>query len=78
MKVRLEHANLIVRDVDAMIRFLQTAFPSFRVRAEGKGMHGDRWVHARTSALLGSCSISRRFSNSRGATWRIHTTLPFS
>ena len=29
--VRLEHANLIVRDLDGMIRFLQTAFPEFKV-----------------------------------------------
>ena len=45
MKVRLEHANLIVRDVDAAIRFLQTAFPEFCIRREGKGWAGARWVH---------------------------------
>ncbi len=45
MKVRLEHANLIVRDVDAMIRFVQTAFPEFRIRGEGRGPQGRRWVH---------------------------------
>jgi hypothetical protein len=27
MAVRLEHANLTVRDVEGTIRFLQTAFP---------------------------------------------------
>ena len=32
MSVRLEHANLIVRDIDEMTRFLRTAFPEFRVR----------------------------------------------
>lgn len=32
MAVRLEHANLTVRDIEGMIRFLQTAFPEFRVR----------------------------------------------
>jgi len=37
MAVRLEHANLTVRDVEETIRFLQTAFPEFRVRGEGKG-----------------------------------------
>jgi hypothetical protein len=36
MAVRLEHANLTVRDVEGTIRFLQTAFPEFRVRGEGK------------------------------------------
>jgi len=35
MEVRLEHSNLSVRDVEAMIRFLMTAFPGFRIRGEG-------------------------------------------
>ncbi len=48
MKVRLEHANLLVRDVDATIRFLQTAFPDFHVRREGKTWQGVRWVHIGT------------------------------
>ena len=33
--IRLEHANVSVRDIHEMIRFLQTAFPEFRVRGEG-------------------------------------------
>jgi catechol 2,3-dioxygenase-like lactoylglutathione lyase family enzyme len=46
MKIRLEHANLQVRDVDEMIRFVQTAFPDFRVRGEGTtAWNGRRWVH---------------------------------
>jgi hypothetical protein len=48
MTVRLEHANLAVRDVDATIRFLQTAFPEFRVRCEGKTWRKLRWVHVGT------------------------------
>jgi hypothetical protein len=36
MAVRLEHANLIVRDINGMIRFLQTAFPEFRCAAKAK------------------------------------------
>ncbi len=48
MSIRLEHANLVVRDVDGMIRFLQTAFPDFRIRGEGKSWHGARWVHLGT------------------------------
>ena len=35
MAVRLEHANLTVRDIEGMIRFLKTAFPEFQVRGEG-------------------------------------------
>ncbi len=48
MSIRLEHANLAVRDVDGAIRFLQTAFPEFRVRGEGKNYRGLRWVHIGT------------------------------
>lgn len=47
MTVRLEHANLIVRDVDAAVRFVTAAFPDFRVRREG--IHrGRRWLHVGT------------------------------
>ena len=48
MAVRLEHANLIVRDIDEAIRFLRAAFPEFRVRGEGKGPGGTRWLHVGT------------------------------
>ena len=48
MAVRLEHANLSVRDMEAMIRFLQTAFPEFRVRGEGMSNDGRRWAHVGT------------------------------
>jgi catechol 2,3-dioxygenase-like lactoylglutathione lyase family enzyme len=50
MNVRLEHANLGVRDVDAMIAFVRHAFPSFRIRGEGKTDFGDRWVHVGSDA----------------------------
>ncbi len=49
MTVRLEHANLIVRDIDATIRFLQTAFPGFRIRFDGADSRGIRWVHIGTA-----------------------------
>jgi Glyoxalase/Bleomycin resistance protein/Dioxygenase superfamily len=48
MGVRLEHANLTVRDINGMVGFLQTAFPEFRVRGEGKNRDESRWVHVRT------------------------------
>jgi catechol 2,3-dioxygenase-like lactoylglutathione lyase family enzyme len=50
---RLEHANLHVRDVDEMIRFLTAAFPDFRVRGGGEGGIGGlgrRWVHIGNAA----------------------------
>ena len=40
MNPRLEHANLVVRDVNVMIRFIQTALPEFRIRHEGKSEIG--------------------------------------
>ena len=48
MMVRLEHANLFVRDIDATIRFLRTAFPDFRIRYDGMDPRGFRWVHLGT------------------------------
>ncbi len=48
MSFRLEHANMSVRDIDVMIRFLQAAFPEFRVRGEGTSANGARWVHVGT------------------------------
>jgi len=45
MTIRLEHANLQVRDLDGMITFVQTAFPDFQLRGEGKSWSGGRWVH---------------------------------
>jgi catechol 2,3-dioxygenase-like lactoylglutathione lyase family enzyme len=45
MTARLEHANLVVRDLDGAIRFLRTAFPEFRVRAEGVWDAPLRWAH---------------------------------
>ncbi len=50
MGIRLEHANLIVRDVEAMLRFLSTAFPEFRIRGEGRNEAGVRWVHVGTES----------------------------
>lgn len=47
MEIRLEHANIVVRDIDASMRFLNAAFPEFRVRREGSN-EGLRWVHIGT------------------------------
>jgi catechol 2,3-dioxygenase-like lactoylglutathione lyase family enzyme len=47
MGIRLEHANIVVRDIDAIVRFLQTAFPEFEIRREGTG-RGPRWLHIGT------------------------------
>jgi catechol 2,3-dioxygenase-like lactoylglutathione lyase family enzyme len=51
MTLRLDHANLAVRDVDGAIRFLKTAFPEFEIRGEGGSYAGGRWVHLGTAQL---------------------------
>jgi catechol 2,3-dioxygenase-like lactoylglutathione lyase family enzyme len=45
MSVRLDHANLCVRDVEGMVRFLTAAFPGFRVRGGGPDCAGHAWTH---------------------------------
>lgn len=49
MAERLEHANLCVHDIDAVIRFLKTAFPHFQIRHDTIGPDGSRWVHVGTN-----------------------------
>lgn len=44
----LEHVNLVVTDIDAMLKFYQAAFPHWRVRDKGKGgWYGKprKWLH---------------------------------
>ena len=58
MTIRIEHANMIVRDIDATADFLRAAFPEFAVRREGSGSAG-RWMHigtADTYIALGEAS----------------------
>jgi catechol-2,3-dioxygenase len=49
MTIRLEHANIIVRDIDGMVKFLMTAFPDFKIRGEGTN-NGSRWLHVGTES----------------------------
>lgn len=48
MTSRLEHANLVVRDIDGIIRFIQAALPDFRIRHDETEEDGSRWVHIGT------------------------------
>ena len=48
MKIRLEHGNLTVRDIDEEIRFLQAAFPEFKIRFDARQADGTGWVHVGT------------------------------
>jgi len=47
MTIRMEHANLTVRDFDGVANFLQTAFPAFAIRQSGE-KDGRRWMHIGT------------------------------
>ena len=65
MAVRLEHANLTVNDIEGMVRFLQVAFPEFRVRGGGKTPAGSRWVHVGTDETYIALSEARVETNTR-------------
>ncbi len=46
--VRLEHANLVVKEIQPTLDFILTAFPEWRVRGEGEmSWYGRsrRWLH---------------------------------
>ncbi|SDE50016.1 MULTISPECIES: VOC family protein [Kordiimonas] len=48
---RLEHVNLVVKDLDATLDFILTAFPDWRVRGTGEGdWYGTKrkWLHVGT------------------------------
>ena len=47
MIIRMEHANLSVRNLDESVRFLRSAFPDFEIRREGTH-NGHRWMHIGT------------------------------
>ena len=62
MITRLEHANICVRDIDAMIRFLQTAFPEFRVRRRGVSSSNTEWVHIGTDETYLALNLATKQS----------------
>ncbi|GEM74453.1 VOC family protein [Vibrio sagamiensis] len=46
--IQLEHVNLVVKDIPAVLKFYLAAFPHWKVRAEGTGeWHGKprNWLH---------------------------------
>lgn len=70
MAVRLEHANVVVRNMNQMIRFLQTAFPEFRVRGGGRSSEGRRWMHLGTSETYIALSEATAEPESRWIPYR--------
>ena len=46
--ISLEHLNLVVRDIPAMVKFYRSAFPHWRIREEGVGEWSGKnrkWLH---------------------------------
>jgi len=43
MSARLEHANITVRDIDGMIRFIRTALPDLSGKARGRASRTMTW-----------------------------------
>ncbi len=46
--IRLEHANIVVKDMQPTLSFLQCAFPHWRVRSEGQSEWSGKlrnWLH---------------------------------
>lgn len=74
MPPRLEHANLNVLNIEATIRFLQTAFPEFRVRYDSATVSpDDRWVHVgvdETYIALNEASVEP------GERWKPYEGIP--
>lgn len=73
MTPRIEHANITVRNVDAAILFLTTAFPLFRVRHDSRGADGPRWVHLGTDDVY--VALSEATVDRRGE-WTPHSGAP--
>lgn len=71
--MRLEHANVCVRDIDAMIRFLLTAAPDFCIRADRADPDGSRWVHVGTDD---SYIVLSQAKSSPENPWRPYSGLP--
>ena len=42
-RIRLEHANITVNNLEDEVKFFQTAFPHFKIRGGGKSER--KWIH---------------------------------
>ena len=70
----LEHAYICIRDVDAIVKFLQTAFPEFRVSDEGKTTSGEStWMHLGTDDTYIALSPATQDTDK---TWKPYSGSP--
>jgi len=70
MTERLEHANLCVHDIDAVIRFLKIAFPDFQIRRDTTDPGGSRWVHVGTNDTYIALSQASSGEEKRGTPYK--------
>ena len=75
MAVRLEHANLCVHDIDGVSRFLQRAFPEFRVRHDTTDETGVRWVHVGTDETYIALNQAKVEAERRGNPYKVRPGL---
>ena len=68
--MRLEHANLCVHDIDGVVRFLQTAFPEFRIRHDAAESNGARWVHVGTDETYIALTEASPSAEKRGKPYK--------
>ena len=73
MTIRLDHANPAVRDLDAAVRFLETAFPEFKIRGSGRAWGGARWLHCGTDSV--SVALHEAIAES-GEPWAPYSGKP--
>ena len=72
MAIGMEHANIIVRDIDKTAAFLKTAFPEFRVRRDTHSRKG-RWMHIGTDDTYIALSEA---SKEPAETWQPYSGRP--
>ena len=70
MPERLEHANLCVHDIDAVVRFLRTAFPDFQMRIDTTDPDGSRWVHVGTNETYIALNQAKQGEARRGTPYK--------
>ena len=62
MPTQLEHANLSVRQIDAMIQFITTAIDDFHVRHDA-GDGAGRWVHVGNDSSYIALNVATQTPN---------------
>ena len=75
MSIKIEHANICVKNIDGIISFLQTAFPEFKIRHDGIDSTGNRWVHIGTDSIYFELEQSTKKSNQKWVPYSGHAGI---